>query len=122
MERRHIINSPADLARLAGSPDEEGVLRRLKGAGKIRRNQAAYPDGYDLSKQPGDDGYIAPDWQDEEEPGPAERAKLSKTRIAADLRAATKRRETIEKATGDREAERKVRQAGAVKPKGGGRA
>ncbi|CAD5378485.1 conserved hypothetical protein [Pseudomonas sp. OF001] len=42
-------------------------LERLLGASVVRSNVAEYPDDYDHSLQPGDAGYIAPQWQDHDD-------------------------------------------------------
>lgn len=59
-----LIQTRADLDTL-GADERRGFLQWLKGTATIRVNAADYPEDYDQSLQPGEDGYVAPDWRDQ---------------------------------------------------------
>lgn len=64
-----IVQTAHDLEALrAASPVAyREQLERLLGASVVRSNVAEYPEGYDSGLQPGDAGYIAPQWQDQDD-------------------------------------------------------
>ena len=70
-----VINSRADLdAAKVSNPDRYAAfITALKGACVVQTDTAKYPEGYDRTKQPKDEGYVAPQIVDVPTNGPAER-------------------------------------------------
>lgn len=60
----HIVQTADDLAALrAQNPAAYRYqLEALLGGSRIRTNQAEYPEGYDSTLEPGQTGYVAPEW------------------------------------------------------------
>lgn len=82
-----IINSLADLERLAGTPAYDAFVEGLEAAATIHVDQAVYPPGYDPATPPDDPAYIAPDYQPVPDPAGGGRLGLSKTAITKRARA-----------------------------------
>jgi len=78
---RKPINTREDLDALAGTPEYDEFMAYLKGTLTRRVDMAAYPEDYDNTLQPGDTGYVAPDWQDVEDLTVIERYGLTKTEV-----------------------------------------
>ena len=57
------INTRADLDAIAGTPDHKAFLSYLAGTITYQADQSVYPQNYDRTLQPGQPGYVAPNWQ-----------------------------------------------------------
>jgi hypothetical protein len=77
------INTRADLDALVGTPEHAAFMGYLRGTMTRRVNAAVYPDQYDSSLQPGDEGYVAPDWQAVEDLSVIERFGFTKDEMLA---------------------------------------
>lgn len=75
------INTRADLDVIAGTPDHARFVEYLLGTMTRRVNAAVYPENYDNTLQPGDTGYVAPDWQEIEDLSVIERFGFTKAEM-----------------------------------------
>lgn len=75
------INTRADLDAIAGTPDHALFMDYLRGTMTRRVNAAVYPENYDNTLQPGDEGYVAPDWQEVEDLSVIERFGFTKAEM-----------------------------------------
>ena len=57
------INTRADLDAIAGTPEHAAFLSYLNATITHQADQAVYPQNYDHTLQPGQTGYVAPNWQ-----------------------------------------------------------
>lgn len=73
-----IINTRADLDAISGTPEHAQFMEYLRGTMTLRKNVAVYPENYDHTLQPGDEGYVAPDWQEIEDLSVIERFGFTK--------------------------------------------
>lgn len=73
------INTREDLDALLGTQAYDDFILHLKGTMVRRVNAAVYPENYDNTLQPGDTGYVAPDWQEVEDLSVIQRFGFVKT-------------------------------------------
>jgi hypothetical protein len=78
-----VVNTRGDLDALTGTQQHAEFIANMKGSMITLRNVAIYPDDYGRTRQAGDVGYIAPDWQDVEDLSAIERFGFSKSEILA---------------------------------------
>jgi len=80
-----LVNSRADLDRLANEDPaaHADFITRLQAACTVEVDTAEYPEDYDHTLQPGDDGYIAPAIVQVEVSAPAERYNCTREELLA---------------------------------------
>lgn len=80
-----IVNSRADLDRLAAEDPAAyaDFIARLQAACTVEVDTAEYPEDYDYTLQPGDEGYIAPVIVQIAVSAPAERYGYTRTELLA---------------------------------------
>lgn len=66
MNNQKVIHTRADLDAIAGTPEHTEFMRYLKGSVTKRVNTAVYPEEYDSTLNEGDEGYVAPAWEEQE--------------------------------------------------------
>ena len=70
-----IVQTPDDLRELEQTNPAayREQLVAILGASRVRMNLAEYPDDYDSTLEPGQDGYIAPEWTEVDDDSTLER-------------------------------------------------